>query len=84
MKLGAVGRTVRLGMIGVGHRGLPQLDLLLAMPDVEVLAVCDVYEDRVKEAQEHVTKAKGNTPAGFHGQSPCQVSIPRCAKGGYT
>ena len=63
MKLGAVGRTVRLGMIGVGHRGLPQLDLLLAMPDVEVLAVCDVYEDRVKEAQEHVTKAKGNTPA---------------------
>ncbi len=62
MKLGAKGRTVKLGVIGLGSRGMTQLDLLLTMPDVEVLAVCDVYEDRAREGQSHVEQAKGNCP----------------------
>ena len=62
MKLGQVGRTVRLGVIGLGLRGLPQLDLLLSMADVDIVAVCDVYEDRVLEAQRHVQEQRG-TPA---------------------
>lgn len=64
MKLGDVGRTVRVGVIGLGFRGIPQLDVLLAMPDVEVVAVCDVYEDRVKKAQEHVERGRGICPFG--------------------
>ena len=64
MKLGTAGRCVRLGVIGFGFRGIPQLDLLLTMPDVEVAAVCDIHEDRVKTAQEHVRKARGVVPFG--------------------
>lgn len=64
MKLGTVGRTVRLGVIGLGLRGLSQLDTLLDMPDVEIVAVCDLYEDRVEEAQRHVMARRGVRPAG--------------------
>lgn len=64
MKLGIAGRSVRLGVIGLGFRGIPQLDVLLTMPDVEIAAVCDVYEDRVQKAQERVFKARGVRPFG--------------------
>lgn len=64
MKLGEAGRRVPIGVIGLGSRGLPQLDLLLGMPDVEVVAVCDTYEDRVLQAQEHVKKQRGTCPVG--------------------
>lgn len=64
MKLGSVGRTVRLGVIGLGLRGLSQLDTLLDMPDVDIAAVCDLYADRVEEAQRHVAAKRGVTPAG--------------------
>ena len=64
MKLGTVGRSVRIGVIGLGCRGIPQLDVLLSMPDVEVAAVCDVYEDRVAEGQAHVEKSRGVRPFG--------------------
>lgn len=64
MKLGTGGRAVRLGVIGLGGRGITQLDLLLTMPDVEIAAVCDTYEDRVRQAQEHVQRQRGVCPAG--------------------
>ena len=64
MKLGTVGRSVRIGVIGLGCRGIPQLDVLLSMPDVEIVAVCDVYEDRVAEGQAHVEKSRGVRPFG--------------------
>ena len=43
MKLGTAGRTVTMGFIGHGHRGVGQLKTLLSMPDVQINAVCDVY-----------------------------------------
>ncbi len=58
------GRNVCIGVVGLGFRGLPQLDVLLGMPDVEIAAVCDIYEDRVKMAQDHVEKARGKRPMG--------------------
>ena len=64
MKLGTAGRSVRLGVIGLGFRGIPQLQLLLTMPDVEIAAVCDVYEDRVQKAQQLVETARGARPFG--------------------
>ena len=64
MKLGKTGRSVRLGIIGLGGRGLSQMDLLLTMPDVEIVAVCDRYEDRIRQAQEHVQRERGSCPAG--------------------
>ncbi len=41
--LGANDR-IRLGFIGVGNRGSQLLQACTAMPDVEVAALCDVYE----------------------------------------
>ena len=51
MKLNEFGKTVRLGILGLGGRGIGQMKVLLDMDDVEVTAVCDVYEDRVEQAQ---------------------------------
>lgn len=64
MKLGKVGRTIRTGVIGLGGRGIGQLKTILAMPDVEVVAVCDVYADRVQAAQAEVLKSRGTEPMG--------------------
>lgn len=62
MKLGEVGRTVTIGFIGLGGRGQGQLKTLLSMPDVEVTAVCDVYEDRAQEGAKIVQEARGKEP----------------------
>ena len=64
MKLGNVGRMVRVGVIGLGNRSHEQIRTLLSMPDVEIAAVCDVYEDRVRAAQDNIEKSRGVRPAG--------------------
>jgi len=38
------GDTVRMGFIGVGNRGTQLLERFVVQPDVEVVALCDVYE----------------------------------------
>ena len=62
MKLGQAGRTVQLGIIGLGGRGVGQMKTLLSMPDVQVTAVCDVYEDRALNARDIVKEMKGVEP----------------------
>ena len=64
MKLGEKGKTVRLGVIGLGGRGMSQTDTLLQMPDVEIVAVCDVYDDRVQKGQDLVFEKRGVRPEG--------------------
>ena len=41
---------VRIGFVGLGQRGQGMLDTFLAYSVVDVVAVCDVYEDRVEKA----------------------------------
>lgn len=56
-------KELKIGVIGLGGRGMSLLQaVMLPMTDIQVLAVCDKYEDRRKEAAEHVKEAKGNTP----------------------
>ena len=64
MKMGEKGATVRLGIIGLGGRGCGQTETLIQMPDVEVVAVCDVYPDRVEKGRELVYKHRGVYPDG--------------------
>lgn len=64
MKMGEVGRSVRLGVIGLGGRGMSQTQTLLQMKDIEISAVCDVYPDRVAAGQELVKKHRDYMPAG--------------------
>lgn len=64
MRMGEAGRTVRVGIIGLGCRGIDQMKTLLQMPDVEVVEVCDVYEDRVQAGIDVVFAEKKTRPDG--------------------
>lgn len=53
-------RSLHLGLIGLGGRGSFLLEnLLLSMDDVEIAAVCDLYEDRREHAAEVVREGRG-------------------------
>ena len=53
-------KTLNIGLIGVGRRGKSLLEnVILHMDDINVLAVCDLYEDRVNEAANLILKEKG-------------------------
>jgi hypothetical protein len=56
---------VRLGIIGVGGRGTSLLENLLAVPNVDVKAICDLVPDKVAHAQKLVTDAGQPKPQGF-------------------
>ncbi len=55
-------KTVRVAMIGMGERGKQLMDPLLKMKDVQVVAVCDAYEDRTAAAAETVKNEYGSAP----------------------
>ena len=46
MKLNHFGETVRIAVLGLGSRGISQMNTLLEMKDVDVTCVCDSYQDR--------------------------------------
>jgi predicted dehydrogenase len=50
---------IRLGFIGVGNRGGQLLTAFLAHSDIEVVAVCDVYQPYVARARQRVPGAAG-------------------------
>src|SRR5512138_1792980 len=56
---------VRLGVIGVGARGLSMLDEFLGVDQVEITAVCDIVKDKVTAAQRRIERAGQKTPAGY-------------------
>ena len=52
-------------VIGLGHRSYDLISkVLLNNPDLNIVAVCDVYEDRIARAQECI-KAHGGDAKGF-------------------
>lgn len=63
----AAGRNpkIRMGFIGVGARGTELLRLVLARPEVEVPAICDINERHLKRALDLVQQARGKRPEGF-------------------
>ena len=48
VRAAAAPQKVRMGFIGVGNRGTQLLHLFMRQPDVEVTALCDVYEPFLK------------------------------------
>ena len=62
MEMGAAGRDVRVGVIGLGGRGFGQMQLLASMPDVKITSVCDLYEDRVKRSGDYLAEAFSARP----------------------
>jgi len=58
-------RTVRIGCVGMGGRGRGQMCEMLSVEDVVVPAVCDVYEDRAREAASRAEEITGARPAVY-------------------
>lgn len=55
---------IKMGIIGYGCRSYGMMEILLGFDDVEIVAVCDKYEDRVQNAVKRVEEKRGNTPFG--------------------
>ena len=53
---------IRVGLVGLGHRGLWLLKTMLVCDECEVVALCDIYEDRMEEGKKIVVENRGNTP----------------------
>ncbi len=61
------GDRVRMGFVGVGNRGSDLRDRFLEQPDVELVAVCDVYEPFAKRELSAIPPrwvASGKAPRG--------------------
>ena len=56
---------VRIGYVGVGGMGMAHVENLLKIEGAEIVAVCDIVEERVKRAQDMVEKAGFKRPAGY-------------------
>ena len=56
---------VRFGVVGYGQRGSSMTkSILLKIDAIDVVAVCDEYQDRVDSGVEDVKAKRGNTPFG--------------------
>ena len=60
---------VKMGIIGVGQRGLNHLDLLLRRDDVELLAICDIDARTLNAAKEIINKSGKKMPEIFTGDN---------------
>ena len=55
--------TMNLAVIGLGGRGKGHInDCFAHMDDVNIVGVCDLYDDRAEEAADLVEKTKGKRP----------------------
>ena len=70
--------TVRIGFIGTGGVAAGHLTSLLTMPEVEVVAVCDLVREQIERTREavnrRVSEATTGDPAGSEGRHLDAVS----------
>ncbi len=52
VKAAKVDQKIRMGFIGVGNRGTQVMHLFMNFPDVEVVALCDVYEPYLRRREQ--------------------------------
>ena len=56
---------LHFGVVGLGQRGHGLLKTVSMVKQAEIVAVCDLYQDRVEEGIRVVEKERGNTPKGY-------------------
>ena len=56
---------IKIGFIGLGGRGISLLEHCVLAHNKEVVAVCDVYDDRVEAGIKKVEDKTGKKPLGF-------------------
>ena len=59
--------TVRVGFIGLGMRGPSAVRRFTHIPGVEIVALCDLYADRVEKTQKILENAGFPEAAGYSG-----------------
>jgi hypothetical protein len=57
--MGNIKETVRVGVIGLGHRGVESMLMTASVPGVKITAICDLYEDRVSDGLEALKENMG-------------------------
>lgn len=57
--------SARIGFVGLGGRGSGLADLVAAMEDVTIPAVCDIYQDRVDHKITRLEELAGYKPTGY-------------------
>ena len=55
----------KVGVIGLGNRGSYLLKTVLAVGTTEIVAVCDLYEDRITRAQDIIEECSSHRPRGY-------------------
>ena len=60
--------TVRVGFIGLGMRGPSAVSRFTHIPGVEIVALCDLYPERVEKSQAILEKAGLPVAAGYSGE----------------
>jgi len=61
-------RTVKIGLIGTGKRGMKLLAYLLSVRGVEVVAVCDRVVNEADQAARFCTDSGVKTPSVYGGE----------------
>ena len=56
---------LKLGMIGLGQRGSTLLNTLVSFDNVEIVALCDLYQDRIDDANKVVKEKCGYESKGY-------------------
>src|SRR3974390_2793996 len=70
--------TVRMGFIGLGGRGMSQLQNFTAVDGVEVVALCDVAPEKTARAQQRLQKAGQQKAAEvYHGSETAFESLSK-------
>ncbi len=59
--------TVRIGIIGIGMRGIDAVERLSYIEGVEIVALCDKYPDRVEAGQQRLAKMGRPKAVGYTG-----------------
>ena len=65
MKKEKVMKQYNVGVIGLGNRGHALLSSMMACPECKVVALSDLYEDRIEKASKLVEERQKDAPKAY-------------------
>ena len=58
-------KPIKIGIVGLGQRGRGMLNVFLAYSNVDVVSVCDVYQDRLEEISKVILEKRKHEPKKY-------------------
>ena len=58
-------KKINMAIIGLGQRGSMLADTIMAFDDVDIVAICDEYEDRIQKTAENIKTKRGYEPTAY-------------------